>query len=116
MDTNVLRLKGRLTLILSARADTFGLINEKKTRESKKIPRASCRWWNRILAVVNSGRVRARKGRVYARAALLCDELVWANLLPRVVASFTSGAAFNMSRWPLTPGQCGPFIAAQCLI
>lgn len=87
-------------------------MNQKK----KKIPCASCRWWNRILAVVNSGRVRVREGRVYARAALLCDELVWANLLPRVAASFTSGAAFNMSRWPLTPGQCGPFIAAQCLI
>lgn len=40
MDTNVLRLKGRLTLIFFffARADTFGLINEKKTHESKKSP------------------------------------------------------------------------------
>lgn len=83
---------------------------------NQKIPCASCRWWNRILVVVNSGRVRVCKGRVYARAALLCDELVWANLLPRVVASFTRGAAFNMSRCPLTPGQCGPFIAVQCLI
>lgn len=72
MDTNVLRLKRRLTLIFFfAHADTFGLINEKKTHESKKVPRASCMWWNGILAVVNSGRLGCIKG-VFMLARRCC--------------------------------------------
>lgn len=83
---------------------------------NQKGPVLSCRRCKRILAVVSSGRVRAGNVCVYARAALQCDGFVWANLLPRAVASFTSGAAFNMSRWPLMLGQRGPFIVAQRLI
>lgn len=64
----------------------------------------------------SSGRLRVGKVCVYARAALQCDEFVWADLLPRVVSSPTSGAAFNMSRWPLAPGQRGAFIVAQRLV